>query len=1202
MNLRSGLLLILTLIVLCSPQVKAQQSREVFGKNRIQYRQFDWVYLSGENFDVYYYDARKGVATEALEYLEGEFDRITDLIGYPPYFKTKVFLYNSLSDLRQSNVGLNHNVFNVGGETEFIKPYVEVAHMGTAQEFKDELLFQISDIMIHEMMFGGNLKDMFQSSILMNLPDWFVNGASLYVARGWSMDMDDYIRQLMKTRRAKRATKLSGNEAGLVGQSIWNFIAEKYGKSSVANILNYTRVTRNEEKSILITLGISFKQLLMEWQKFYSDMETTVSKSYIDPEASTSFTQQHNKTTEFTTVKISPDGRNIAYAENDRGRYIVKVRSLETGREKTIISGGSKVIKQRVDYSLPLIAWSDATTLGVIGVKSGQYVFWLYDFNTRTKLPRQLERFSNIRSFSFSGNGRLIILSADFEGKSDLFLLSSKRDRVRRLTNDLYDDLDPTFIPNTNRIVFSSNRTTDTLRANAKPQFEKLTNNYNLFVYDLDSTKFLLTRLTNTLSKDHSPQALDENNFYYLSDQRGIINLFKYNRPTGIYSQITNFNASIKDIDLNFANQTMAMVMTEDNKENIYVDRSFNLNRQVFTPATRRKDLQQARVIRERRKQEENKNMSIKDLLNSRLRQAQPQKDTATNVQPPAHHDSTIVQAGPPAAIDSTRVGTPANRADAINSDNYAFEDEKKPAPAPVTNPPVVRTEPTPARTETTPAQRAENRQPPAQQPKPGEVNTDNYVFGDEEKKPAPAQSTPQVPATDTTKVAGTQQTPKKPGEVNTDNYTFEDEAVKNQPSESFLTRYMKAREKSRITGPFPYESKFSSNSLVTSMLVDPMRGLGISIETQMNDMLENYRFFGGLMTSVDLKNGDFFAEFQYLKSLIDFGVRVDRKGIRWSAEPAEDGLQGELYHYSLNRIELSASLPISDRIRFTLKPFGALARSVDLGEADYPTAPPTKTPVNNYYAGLKAELVYDNSVSTGLNLIEGTRAKISFQNYQGLNNADLGFSQASIDVRHYQKIYKEIVFAVRGFVGTFFGNSPKKYLLGGMDNWLFNKTRKNGKTSDGQPNPLGFPGENQDILFVEYATSLRGFDYATLFGNSVMMANAEFRVPLVKALSNGPISSNLLRNLQFIAFYDIGTSWSGKPPFNSTNSVSYEEIADGPFKVQIKNYLNPWLYSYGLGVRTVLFGYYIKGDLAWPVENYQVSKPRVFVTLGFDF
>jgi outer membrane protein assembly factor BamA len=284
------------------------------------------------------------------------------------------------------------------------------------------------------------------------------------------------------------------------------------------------------------------------------------------------------------------------------------------------------------------------------------------------------------------------------------------------------------------------------------------------------------------------------------------------------------------------------------------------------------------------------------------------------------------------------------------------------------------------------------------------------------------------------------------------------------------------------------------------------------------------------------------------------------------------------------------------------LKPFAALARSVDLGEEDFPTKPPSATPVNNFYAGIKSEIVYDNSVSTGLNLIEGTRGKISFQHYQGLQNEDLSFSQASIDVRHYQKIYREIVFAVRGFAGTFFGRSPKKYLLGGMDNWFFNKTKTTGKTSEGEFNPLGYPNETQDILFVEYATTLRGFDYANIFGNNVLLANAEFRVPLIRALSSGPISSNFLRNMQFIAFYDIGTSWSGKPPFSSENSVSYEEINSGAFNIKLKNYLNPWLYSYGVGMRTVMLGYYMKFDVAWPVENYEVAKPRLHVTLGFDF
>lgn len=1111
MAVKSAFLPVLALIFLSSLSVNAQYVPETFGKNRIQYRQFNWQYLSSENFDVYYYDARKAVAQSALEFLEAEFDRITDLIGYPPYFKTKVFLYNSLADLRQSNVGLNRTIYTANGETEFIKPYVEVANVGTAQEFKDELLFQISDLMVNEMMFGGSLKDIFQSSILMNLPDWFVDGASLYVAKGWSAEMDDFIRQLIKTRKPKKITRLGGREAALAGQSVWNFIAEKYGKSSVGNILNYTRITRNEEKSVLITLGVTFKQLMNEWYKYYSDMDARIAESYVTAPDSSHFSKPHNKTTLYTTVKVSPDGRYIAFAENDRGRYIVKVRSLADGRERTIISGGSKGINQRIDYSLPLISWADPNTLGVIGLKYGQYVFWLYDLSSRSKLPRELDRFSNIRSLSFSSNGRLAVISADFEGRNDLFLLSSRRDRVRRLTNDLYDDLDPSFVPGTNSIVFSSNRASDTLRSKATPEFASLSSTFNLFVFDLDTTKNILKRVTNTLSKDHKPLASDVNNVYYLSDQRGIVNLFRYNLSTGIYTQVTNFSSGLKDYDANFENNTLAYVTTKRHKQDIFIDRNFNFNRQIFTPATRRRELQQARVIRERRKQEEQqpKTMSIKDLLNARLREVQNESDSLESL--PVVRDTLTI------SIDQ----------------------------------------------EFTPGDSA----------KAGEVvvNTEDYQFD------APAQKEP---------------------EVRTDNYRFEDEAVReNQPTESFLSRYMKAREKSRIAGPFPYESKFSADNLVASLIVDPMRGMGVLLETQMNDMLENYRFHGGIMSTLDLRQGDVFAEFEYLPHFMDFKARFDRKAIRWDPYSNDN-----VYKYTFHKLEIGASLPFTDRLRVSLKPFASVATSVDLGEQPFPLNPPSAITTNRYYAGATSEIVYDNSVSTGMNLMEGTRGKISFTHNQSLSNQQLSFSRASIDLRHYQKVYREIVFAVRGFAGTFFGPSPKKFMLGGMNNWLFNKTELSGNDGVGQANPLGIRGETQDILFVEYATNLRGFDYATLFGNSVMLLNAEFRVPLIRAFTNGPIASNFFRNLQFTAFYDIGTSWSGKPPFTSETSVSYNVIEDGPFRAQIKNYINPWLYSYGLGVRTVVFSYYLKFDFAWPVENYKVGEPRGYLTLGFDF
>lgn len=1109
MAFKSTFLTVVTVILTLST-VNAQYAQETFGKNRIQYKQFDWQYLSGENFDVYFYDKSKAVAQNALEFLEADFDRITDLIGYPPYFKTKVFLYNSLVDLRQSNVGLNRTLYTVNGETEFIKPYVEVANIGTAQEFKEELLLRISELMVDEMMFGGSLKDIFQSSILMNLPEWFVDGASLYVAKGWSSEMDDYIRQVIGKKKAKRIGRLEGQEAALAGQSVWNFIAEKYGKSSVGNILNYTRITRNEEKSILITLGVSFKQLMNEWYQYYFEMQSKVAQSYVMPDDEKYFTSHQNKTTAYTTVKISPDGQYLAYAQNDRGRYIVKVRSLSNGKEKTILSGGSKVINQRVDYRHPLISWSDATTLGVIGVKNGQYVFWLYDLKTNSKIPRELDRFNNIRSLNFSDNGRLVILSADVDGKNDLFLLSTRRDKVRTLTNDLYDDLDPSFIPGTNRIVFSSNRSSDTLKTAKPPQFGRMPENYNLFVYDLDTTKNILKRITNTLSRDIQPVAVDNDNFYYLTDQRGIVNLFRYNRATGIYTQITNFSTSIEDYDINFNNNLFAFVAKRKMKEQIWIERDFNFTKQIFTPSTRRRELQQARVIREKRKQEDNRNMSIKDLLNARLKENEKQEDSVQVVT-----DTASVP------LDTAATARDTTRTDVVNTDNYEFDE---------------------------------------------------------------------APKSDTKKTETV---------VSTDNYRFEDDVQKENQgnNESFLSRYMKAREKNRVTGPFPYETKFSADNLVTSLVIDPIRGLGLLLETQMNDMLENYRFHGGIMTTLDLKSGDVFAEFQYLPRFLDFSVRFDRRAIRWDKFTNDNE-----YRYTMHKLEVGVALPFTDRMRVTLKPFGAITHSIDLGEQPFPTSPPTAVPNYNYYGGAKTELVYDNSVTTGMNLMEGTRGKLSLTHFQGLNDDRNSFSRATLDVRHYQQIYKEIVFAVRGFAGTFFGNAPKKFLLGGMNNWLFNKTLTDGVTSEGQKNPLGVQEENQDVLFVEYATNLRGFDYATLFGNSVMLMNAELRIPVVRALTNGPIASNFFRNLQFVGFYDIGTSWSGRPPFGDDSSVSYSVITNGPITARIKNYLNPWLYSYGLGVRTVVFSYYLKFDLAWPVENYQVGKPRGFLTLGFDF
>ncbi len=286
--MRRKFLILFSFIILTLPcyTVKAQlNNQEKFGENRVQYKNFHWRYLSSESFDVYYYDNGDKIANDAIKYLDSEFDRITDILGYAPYSKAKIVLYISVGDLQQSNVGVNQSDFTIGGQTDFFKSQVEIAYPGTQSEFKKELVLKFTQMLISDMMYGGSLSDMFQSSYLLSLPEWFINGAANYIAFGWDVEMDDYVRDIFTKGKPRKLNKYSGEDAALIGQSVWNFIAEKYGTGNISNILNLTRIIRNDQKSISNTLGLSYKDFIQEWSKYYREETNAVKETYKLPSA-----------------------------------------------------------------------------------------------------------------------------------------------------------------------------------------------------------------------------------------------------------------------------------------------------------------------------------------------------------------------------------------------------------------------------------------------------------------------------------------------------------------------------------------------------------------------------------------------------------------------------------------------------------------------------------------------------------------------------------------------------------------------------------------------------------------------------------------------------------------------------------------------------------------------------------------------------
>jgi hypothetical protein len=1048
-----------------------------YGQNRIQYSPLEWDYISTNSFDVYYSKGGKKYAEEAVDYLEKEYPELTDKIGYAPYTKPKILIYNSIHDLQQSNIGIGGDVYTIGGKTTFVKMQAEVAYSGQAHLFHSDLIYGISKILITDMMYGGSLGEIFQNAYLLTLPEWFIDGAARYLAYGWSEDMDDYIRDYLGRKRIRSRLKVSDAESGLVGQSIWNYIGSAYGESNISNILNLTRIIRKEENGIGQSLGVGYKAFLGNWQNFYTLQKEEVKLEYQSPNEDDIISDKKSKELITTTVKINPKGNKVAYARIKNGQYYIYYKDLETDKEHKVGWGGYRINDQEVDKYMPLLDWQDAENLGAIVFRRGNLYLDTYNVESGKKGQKPLDRFRQIESFSFNDNGRLAVISGDIDGQNDLFLISMRRNSLRRITSDVYDDLDPVFIPGSSAIVFSSNRTNDSLKVKNVPMND-VTDNFNLFIYNLDTTKNSFYRLTNTYSKDRKPVPKNDYFIYYLSDQKGITNLYRFNLLDTTFSQVSSFDKSIKDFDLHFDEDAISFMMLDKGFQKVYHSKTLDLDQDNFTKPTPRQNIKQSRYLFTRRNT--------------------PESGFTIEVEP----DSTVVF-------------------DPLEPDDFVFESEP--------------------------------------------------VEGPKNKLPS--------------------------GYIDTDNYLFSDEVKDDYEPDSFFANYEKMQLETDRSGPFKYFPRFGFGNVTTAFASDPLRGFGFVLNTEVVDMMENYRFLAGAFFTQDFTQSDLYGEFQYLPYWADFHFRLDRKTYKFTEF---DFSVNQQYH--LHNIEVGMSVPITHSFRATIAPFYTRTTFNNLNlNAILDTNPLAVQYEFIDYAGLRSSLVYDNTVEKGYNIFQGSRGLIEYHRYQPLSSNGEYFNKLEVDLRHYQKIHREITLAGRVFYGRFWGDNDPRFVLGGVDNWLIQQTE-----SQGRNDPLRIPDDapNSNILFSHFATSVRGHNFNQLFGSDAIVMNAELRVPIFRYFIRRPISSNFLRNFQFVYFYDLGTAWSGPPPFTRKNVFDSEKYPSdgGPFSANLKNFRNPWLAGYGWGMRMSLLGYYFKIDKARPIRDFNVSSPKWYISIGVDF
>lgn len=1066
-------------------------SLEQFGKNRIQYRTFTWQTVRTSNFEIYYYEDGEQIANLAAQYAESDFDRITELLGYTPYNRIKIFLYNSPQELAQSNIGVTTLGELSRRELDLSKSRVELAFTGDQVSFRKELIRDVTMLFVYDMLYGGSLKDALQSSLLLTLPDWFMPGMAAYVSEGWSTELDDYMRDASVNNPIRKPSITSGIEAERVGQSIWNYVGQKYGRDNISNILNLTRIIRNEQSSIQSTLGVPYNRFLREWREYYAGQAGPFAAAFKTntDDFRIKLTSTAKAPVQLNSLKLSLDKAYIAYTTVRDGRYNVEVVNTETKKSLSLLSGGYRLDGLSYRPNTPLVAWQRDNRLAVLVEERGDPYLYIYSLEKRPKLvlKQAINGLSQVTSMDASADGGSLVMSAVRKGQSDLFLYSINRNNYQQLTNDLYDDLQPRFVGRTRQIVFSSNRQQDTLNVD-KGSYKTIRDQFSLFSIEGTPRVTSVRRLTDSVGRATSPVASTENTVYYLSEASGIRNLYKHLVEEGTETAVTALPTSIRLFDYLPASGGFVYSSIQDGEQ--YIGYRAKLTEAGGgLPATQRATslgLRRAVAVR-------------------------------------------------PTAVTTTTAGT--------DSTGVARRD--------------TATRTAPVAQTVAPAQ---NRLTLA----PGEVDTDFYEFDPDVLKAAEFRQRRAA----TTFNSGT-------------------------PSNGLTTPLPRSRRRENVTvrGPFPYNGLFVMNDASSDFRIDPVRGFGYVQRVALNDLLENHIVKAGLFITTSLRNSDLWLEYMNQKHRIDYGIRVDRQTLFNDFNSSID--QGQRYRY--NRVSLTASYPVSVNTRFSVSPFYAVTRRIDLSALGEPD-------LVRDYAGARAEVVFDNTKINGMNMIEGTRMKFRYENYGSLQGNSLSFNRISADIRRYQRLHRDLILAMRLSYGQSGGASPKQSVLGGMENWI---GQAQSQREPGARNPLLLDQNQniQDLFFMDFVAPLRGFRQGKLIGNSHLLFNAELRFPLIRYLYRGNITSNFLRNFQVVGFSDIGAAWTGtEGPFSRNNSLNTVEENRPPFHYTVTNFKNPFLIGYGVGARTMLFGYYVKADYAWGIENRVTNPPIFYLTLGYDF
>ncbi len=513
-----------------------------FGRNKVQYRSFDWSIVHTEHFDVYFYEGSEDLADAASRIMEQANADFEALLGHELTTIIPVIIYASHNDFQQTNVSLAHLSETVGGFTELFKNRVVVPFTGSYDDFRHVLYHELTHVFMFDIVYGGLVESVVRQAYTNPVPLWFVEGLAEYVSQGWDPEAEMILRDLTVSDIVVPLQHLYGGYLVYKeGQSVLNFVAERYGEEKIREIVRAIAKTHNLDRALKESLGLLTPELHDEWDRWLKEKYWPEVTDRDRGAEIAKLITNHRKDGSYFNIgpEISPDGKSVVFVSDRTGLADVYLAStLDGAIIDRLVSGQQSDDFETMHILRTGFTWSPDGKEICFVAKAGESDALHFIDVESGRLARSF-RFplDGIFTPSWSPDGERIVFVGTLRGATDLYVTDPNGSDPIQLTDDFFDERDPEWSPDGARVAFASDRDS--------PEERGFHRDYDLYVVDV-ATREVETLVARPGTEESPTWSPDGDRIAYASDENGTMDLYIADLADSVTAQATKLIGGAK--------------------------------------------------------------------------------------------------------------------------------------------------------------------------------------------------------------------------------------------------------------------------------------------------------------------------------------------------------------------------------------------------------------------------------------------------------------------------------------------------------------------------------------------------------------------------------------------------------------------------------------------------------------------------------